>query len=210
MIPNWANENEVRRIDKSRNTLRTELGLQDHLVCLYSGNIGVSHRFDDWLEVIRQLSDREKIKFVFIGGGSRKKEIESFCSKHQLTNVLLLPYQPTEKLSESLGLGDLHFVSLRDDFAGKVVPSKAYGAIAAGKPIIYQGSADGEIASMIREHELGFVVEESDVENLRSAVLSCLSDRERLLTLADSAYRVSREVYNREASLRKYVQLFAG
>lgn len=210
LIPNWANEREVRRLDQDQNALRTELGLQDHLVCLYSGNIGVSHRFDDWLEAIRELREHDEIKFVFIGSGTRKSEIESFCSAHELTNVLLLPYQPTEKLSESLGLGDLHFVSLRDNFVGKVVPSKAYGAITAGKPIIYQGSPEGEIARMIREHELGFVVEENDVESLKSAVLNCLNDRNRLLALSDNARRVSREIYSREASVRKYSRLFAG
>lgn len=209
LIPNWANENEIRRLDKDQNPFRSELGLQDHLVCLYSGNIGVSHRFDEWLEVILQLSKHEEIKFVFIGSGSRKAEIESFCETHRLNNVLLLPYLPTEKLSEGLGLGDLHFVSLRDEFVGKVVPSKAYGALVAGKPIIYQGRPEGEIARIILEHELGFVVDEGDVESLKLAVLNCFEDRNRLQELSENAHRVSQELYSREAAVEKYLQLFA-
>ena len=120
----------------------------------------------------------------------------------------MLPYQPTERLAESLGLGQVHFVCLRNDFVGKVVPSKAYGAFAAGKPIIYQGDSKGEIARVVKEFGVGFVLDEGDIEGLRDAVLKSSSDGKLLTQQSETAYRISREVYDRESSLNKYAELF--
>ena len=207
-IPNWVNETEVRCISKEENSLRKELNLSDKFICLYSGNIGISHNMNDLLEVAVELRAEEDIRFVIVGGGIKKAQLEQFRDEHQLENLMLLPYQPTSRLSESLGLGDFHFVSLRQNFSGLVVPSKAYGALAAGKPIVYQGSEESELALMIKEHDLGFVVNEGDVEGLKEAILSLYRDPQRLAALSKNAER-SNEVYNRLESLKTYASLFA-
>lgn len=210
MIPNWANENEVRRLPIKDNKLRKELAMDDKFICLYSGNIGVSHMFEDILHVARELEleGENEIQFVFIGDGSRRSQIESFREQEKLSNISMLQYQPTERLSESLGLGDVHFVCLRSDFVGKVVPSKAYGAMAAGKPIIYQGDDSGEIARMILEANSGHVVPDGDAEMLKQAILICFNDRQLLQKQSDNAYRLSRETYSREAALARYLAVF--
>ncbi len=63
-----------------------------------------------------------------------------------------------ERLAESMSLGDVQFISLRKGFEGLVVPSKTYGAMAAGRAVIYQGNAKGEIARMISDRGVGVVV----------------------------------------------------
>ena len=123
----------VYPIPAAESRLRRELGLDGKFVVLYSGNMGVSHYFDDLLEVIRRCQDEAKLHFVFIGEGQRRGEIENFFRRHQPRNVSLLLFQPMEQLAESLSLGDVHFVSLRAGFEGLVVPSKVYGALAAGR-----------------------------------------------------------------------------
>ena len=88
------------------------------------------------------------------------------------------------------------------------MPSKAYGAFAAGKPIIYQGDSKGEIARVVKEFGVGFVLDEGDIEGLRDAVLKSSSDGKLLTQQSETAYRISREVYDRESSLNKYAELF--
>ena len=208
LIRNWVNEHEIQRIELAENRLRKELGFGDKFVCLYSGNMGVSHRFDEWLEAICLLRD-ENIEFVFVGGGSRKSEIDQFCEQHQLAKAHMLPYQATQRLSESMGIGDIHFVCLRNDFVGKVVPSKAYGALAAGKPIIYQGDSKGEIAQMVRKFELGFVVEEGDAAGLVATIRKCHRDPNGLSQWSLNAYQASQNEFSRETALASYRQLFS-
>ena len=121
----------------------------------------------------------------------------------------MLPYQATQRLSESMGIGDIHFVCLRNDFVGKVVPSKAYGALAAGKPIIYQGDSKGEIAQMVRKFELGFVVEEGDAAGLVATIRKCHRDPNGLSQWSLNAYQASQNEFSRETALASYRQLFS-
>lgn len=208
MIPNWANEREVRRISDGENQLRKELELDEKFVCLYSGNLGVSHMFEDILDVIQQLKENDQIQFVFVGNGKRRRQVEDFREREDLSNITMLPFQPTERLSESLGLGDIHFVCLRNNFVGMVVPSKAYGAMAAGKPIVYQGDDRGEIARMIVESDAGHVVPDGNAEKLKVAIMKCFENRERLQQQSENAFRLSQEMYSREAALARYLAVF--
>jgi colanic acid biosynthesis glycosyl transferase WcaI len=204
VIPNWANETEVYPVPDVHNQLRQELGLEDCFVVLYSGNIGVSHYFDDLLAVARQLRQVSKLKFVFIGDGVRRREIEAAQQSNQLENIILLPFQPTARLPHSLSLGNLHFVSLRSGFEGLVVPSKTYGVLTAGRPLIYQGNLQSEIAQMISEEGVGAAIPCGDVEGLQGTILRYLNDPYLCRVQGRKALALSRGRYSRQQALRRY------
>jgi colanic acid biosynthesis glycosyl transferase WcaI len=204
VIPNWANETEVYPVPDAHNQLRQELGVEDCFVVLYSGNIGVSHYFDDLLAVARQLRQVSKLKFVFIGDGVRRREIEAAQQSNQLDNIILLPFQPTARLPHSLSLGNLHFVSLRSGFEGLVVPSKTYGVLAAGRPLIYQGNLQSEIAQMISEEGVGAAIPCGDVDGLQQTVLRYLDDPHLCRAQGQKALALSRGRYSRQQALRRY------
>jgi glycosyltransferase involved in cell wall biosynthesis len=194
-------------VPHEENPLRKELDLEEAFIILYSGNLGVSHFFDDLIEVMRRLKARDDIRFVFIGDGARRSQVHRAQTQYALDNILLLPYQPLEQLAVSLSLGDVHFVSLRNGFEGLVVPSKAYGAMAVGRPILYQGSAAGEIARMVTEHDIGAVIAEGAIERLEETILAyshnpglVAEQGERALALAKSSYSTMR-------ALEKYKEL---
>ena len=164
IISNWMNEQIVYPIEHTNNCFRHQHGLSDKFVVLYSGNMGFPHYFDDILTAAEQLKDDKHIVFVFIGGGTRCHEIQEAIKNRQLTNVTLLPFQDVEMLPYSLSAGDLHLVTMRDSCTGLAVPSKSYGIFAAGRPILYQGREDGEIARIILEEQVGTVVRCGNVE----------------------------------------------
>lgn len=207
VIPNWANEAEVYPIPPPQNQLRRELGLEDAFVILYSGNLGLSHFFDDLLEVARRLQHQAKVRFVFIGDGARRREVEQARVAHNLDNILLLPFQPLERLAHSLSLGDLHFVSLRPGFEGLVVPSKTYGVLAAGRPVVYQGNPQGEIARLIREEQVGTVVPPYAPDTLEQTILTYYHRPELVRTQGERAYQLSRGRLSRSHALNRYSAL---
>ena len=88
-----------------------------------------------------------KVMFVFIGGGAQRARLEREALKRGLTNFRMRPYQPKERLGETLGVGDVHLVSLDPALEGLIVPSKFYGIAAAGRPTIFIGAEHGEIAT---------------------------------------------------------------
>jgi putative colanic acid biosynthesis glycosyltransferase WcaI len=205
VIPNWAG-GSVRPVDPGANPLRRRLGLQGKFVVMYSGNHGVSHRFEDVLEVARRLKDVRDVAFVFAGDGRRRPEVVSFARRERLANVSCLGLQPQDELAASLSAGDAHFISLRRGFEGLVVPSKAYGVMAAGRPILYQGHPDGEVARVVTEAGIGRVLAEGDVDGLAQAILHARDDatwraeagaRARALAEGELSARAGVEAYLR-------------
>jgi len=204
IIRNWADPEVIYPVDPAENHLRKSWGLDGKYVVEYSGNLGVSHSFEDILAVAEELADHDDIRFLFIGGGVRYKEVERTASSKGLGNVLMKPYQDVSYLSHSLSVGDVHYISLRNGFEGLVVPSKVYGIMAAGRPMIYQGDQGGEIAQMIARERCGIVVAEGDRAGLRDGILRLYRDREmagRMGTLARTALE---EKYSASIGLAEY------
>lgn len=208
LVPNWP-PTDVRLMPRLENSLRGELGIGSRFVVMYSGNMGVSHRFDDILEVAHRFRDEDRIRFVFAGDGPRRREVERAVAERELGNVLLLPFQPVEKLHESLALGDLHFVSLRKGFEALVVPSKTYGVLGVGRPVIYQGARTGEIARMIDEEGIGIVVDIGDVDSLERALRAYWTAHERVEAEGRRAVALAMGRYSRSAALERYANAFA-
>ena len=96
--------------------------------------------------------------WLFIGGGALYQDLQAQVERRRLTSVHFRPYQPSERLAESLSVADVHLVSLRPELEGLIVPSKFYGIAAAGRPTIFVGDKDGEIAQLIARHACGQTV----------------------------------------------------
>jgi colanic acid biosynthesis glycosyl transferase WcaI len=190
IIPNWASVT-IRPIAHSQNLLRSEWGLNDSFVVGYSGNLGRAHEIDTFLSAIPALeeymaepstSDKGKllspprIRWLFIGGGSRMEDLKREAAARKLENVIFQPYQPRDRLPESLSLPDVHLISLRSELEGLVIPSKYHGIAAAGRPAIFVGHPDGEIARIIKRSGTGFAVCEGDGKALAQAVMTLAED----------------------------------
>jgi glycosyltransferase involved in cell wall biosynthesis len=204
-IPNWADEARIYPVRETANALRKELGVDGQFVVLYSGNMGVGHRFADVLEVARRVRSDPDIRFVFIGGGARRGEIEGYIERHRLENVLLRDFVTSDRMAEAQSLGDVHFVTLREEFEGIMVPSKVYGALAAGRPIIYQGSGRAEIARMISEEDVGAVVREGDVDHLHKVIVGYSRNRKEATRQGERALQLAHGKYRKQAAISSYV-----
>ncbi len=149
VIPNWADGDAIRPIDAAVNSLRKAWGVEGKFVIGYSGNMGRVHEFDTIIGAAEALKGDDRIVFLFIGGGAQRDGIESRARERGLSNIHFQPYQPRENLAESLSVPDVHLVSLLPAVEGFVFPSKFYGILAAGRPVIFVGQRDGEIARLI-------------------------------------------------------------
>jgi len=203
-IRNWADPERIHPVPHRENLFRQEWGFDGKFVVEYSGNLGVSHSFADILAVAEELADHDEIRFLFIGGGVRFTEVGRAVSSKGLGNVVMKPYQDISNLSLSLSVGDVHYISLRNGFEGLVVPSKAYGIMAAGRPMIYQGDQEGEIAQMIAREQCGIVVAEGDRAGLRDGILRLYRDREMAGRMGLLARRALEEKYSASIGLAEY------
>jgi glycosyltransferase involved in cell wall biosynthesis len=175
-IPVWSRREEVYPIPRGSNALRRSLGLGDAFVVMYSGNLGLAHTFDEFLEAARRLHDRTEVVFVFAGAGPRLGEVKAARERHGLANVRLLDYVPRSHLHMSLSMADVHLISMRPEMTGIVVPGKLYGIMAAGRPAVFVGPRHCESADTIRTAGGGITVERGDVEGLVAALTHLAAD----------------------------------
>jgi putative colanic acid biosynthesis glycosyltransferase WcaI len=150
----------------------------EDIVLLYSGNMGRGHRFGEFLEAARRFGPTGPV-WAFVGGGARRGEIERFRHQHPTARIDLCPYVSSTDLADSLSSADVHLVSLSKAWQGLIVPSKLQAAFAVGRPVIFVGPPDNEIAKWIVESGGGWVVAEGDVDGLTRAVLEATDRAER-------------------------------
>ncbi len=135
IIPNWSDPKEIQPMLKEVNSFAVEHDLVDQFTVMYSGNMGRCHDIETLLEAILLLQDTP-IKFVFVGGGDKRKYLKGKIKEYGLVNCLMLPYQPKENLTFSLTACDVSLVSINEHMEGLVVPSKLYSYLAAASTIV--------------------------------------------------------------------------
>jgi glycosyltransferase involved in cell wall biosynthesis len=177
IIPNWADGEVIQPVPLESNPLREDLTRGARFVVLYSGNIGRAHDVTTLVEAAKLLSRRSDIAFVFQGDGAKRAELA--LATRGLPNVRFAPYQPREKLSESLSAADLHLITLAPNVLGLLEPSKLYGVMAAGRPSVYVGPGRSEVVRTIREEKIGACVDNGDAAGLVEAILTRVAEPAR-------------------------------
>jgi len=208
VIPNWADGEAIRPVAAEDNPLRREWGLDSKFVVGYSGNLGRAHEFETILGAAERLPDEPGIVFLFIGDGAQMARVRDAAAERGLSNIVFQPYQPRERLNMSLGAADVHLVVLRPELEGLIVPSKAYGSLAAGRQIIFVGDAEGEIARMLRTASAGRDCPIGDPSRL-AAIIQEMSAAENVGASGDAARQLFASGYELKVSCARFATLFA-
>jgi glycosyltransferase involved in cell wall biosynthesis len=206
VIHNWADGSRVRPLAPDDNRLRQQWDLGDHFVIGYSGNLGRVHEVETLVELMDALGDEPELVFLLIGAGAGYQRLKERAGERGLGNLMLRPYQPSERLGESLTAPDLHLVTLRPDCEGLVMPSKLYAALAAGRPVLAIGDPSGDVARIVRAHRAGLVVAPGEAVAAAAAIRALRRDPERLARMGASARAAYEHLYSREASLAAWHQ----
>jgi glycosyltransferase involved in cell wall biosynthesis len=108
--------------------------------------------------------------FLIVGGGAKMESLKQAVAMRVLENFCFLPYQPRESLADNLAAADVHLVSLLPVLEGLIVPSKLYGILAAGRPVVFIGDPDGDSARVVRAARCGSVVGVHAAQDLVAAL----------------------------------------
>jgi glycosyltransferase involved in cell wall biosynthesis len=205
IIENWADGEAVKPMDSQASALRTRLGLQERFIVGYSGNLGRAHEFQTILGAAEQLRNDAGVVFLMIGGGAKMRELESAVSDRLLENFRFLPYQSREILADSLSCTDVHLTCLLPSLEGLIVPSKFYGILAAGRPVIFIGSPDGELARVITEANCGFAISTGDDAVLAAIVRRLKATPVLCDKLGEHARSLFTARYTRQVAVDKWL-----
>jgi len=163
----WADN---QGIQAGEGDYRTKWGVADAFVVGYAGNMARFHDLMTMMNAADALRDHPRIRFVMVGDGHQKNELMAYATDRLLPNVQFHAYVPREQRGAMLRTFDVGVVSLNDAFAGVSVPSKSFGLMAAGVPMVGLLPAHSEMAYVIQEEGCGWVVAPGDTQGFIQAV----------------------------------------
>lgn len=207
VIENWADEVAVQPKPAESSRLRAELGLADKFVVGYSGNLGRAHEFTTLLAAAQLLCDAADIVFLMIGGGANMTLLQRAVEQHGLSNFRFIPYQPRAVLADSLAASDVHLACLLPALEGLIVPSKMYGILAAGRPAIFIGDTEGELAHVIDSAACGSVVRTGDGAALATVIRRLRSDPATCRRMGEQARERFLEHYTVRRATQQWLHL---
>lgn len=189
----------------SRKTpLLDEFGWGDRCVVMYAGHAGTHHDFGAIRSAVYELRDDARIAFLLFGDAPPLVEMEAWAHAQGLSNLRRRDFVPLAELGRVLAAATLHLVTLRAGLEGTCVPSKFYGSLAAGRPVLFVGSPESEVAREIIEADAGRVIAPGDGAALARAILELAGDPVQTARLGENARRVYAARYRREIGVARW------
>ena len=209
VISVWADDREITAMPIEGSPLRAAWGLEGFFVIQYSGNFGLGHEGRTMFEARKSFRDAPNVRWLFVGGGRKRVFLDRFIQETSVGNVEVRPYQPRDVLSQTLAVGNAHLVSVDRQLAGMIVPSKFYGALAAGRPVLYVGPRATEIADTIEELQCGFVIQPGCAADLVRAIEQLQSDPKLAAAMGARARAGLEARYSRRIACEHWSRLTA-
>lgn len=207
VIHNWAVE-QALPLDKTQNPIAREWKVNNTFTIQYSGNFGRLHEIITLLEAARILKS-EKFHFLFVGGGAKRSQICAYIHYYGLTNVTLHPYQDRSRLPYSLGACDVSAIGLIPGSEDTVAPSKFYGIISSGKPVLLLARHTTDIAKLIKSNECGIVFDPGDPAGVADSLRHLRENPEILHQLSINAKKTYSLKFGFDKSIDAYHALIS-
>ena len=185
-INNWINEKEIYPLEQNHEKIvnfKEKYNLQDKFIIMYSGNIGLYYDLENIIKVIGEFKDREDVVFAFVGDGTVKDKVEDYVNENNLINVTFIPYQDKADLIYSLNAADIHWVVNAKGIKGVSVPSKLYGVMAAGKPVLGVLDEGSEARLIVEESNCGVCIEPGNYKEISNKINYILNNKSEIKSL---------------------------
>ena len=204
VIPNFLISPSIKPQDRLTN-YREEHQLGEKFVVMYAGNLGNSQSFELITKAAKKHEKRDDIVYVINGGGVMSNQLKQ--QANVLKNLVVIDYQPVERLSEVLATADLHLVPLRTGLGGMSVPSKIYSIFAAGRPVIASVDSGTEIERIVAESEGGIAVPPDDFDSFIFALEGLIENPKLLEEMGNKARVWLENCYSSKTIADSYLDL---
>lgn len=212
VVPNWADLKNVCPISRKDNEIAKKYSLDSRkFYIVYSGNIGYTQNFDLLLNVASTLEkNNNEIFFILIGDGVAKKYICDRIEKEKRKNVIVLPFQAYDNIASVFSLGDVGLIISKPGVSNNSVPSKTWGIMAAGRPILASFDENSELANLIKKADCGFVVNAGDEKKLYDVIKFLYENRKKIEYKGKNGRNFVIENLNKEKGTIKYMETLRG
>jgi len=209
VIPNWVDTSAITPQPRE-NAWAEKHGLASKFVAMHSGNVGHAQDLDSLVRAATFLRDRDDLRIVIAGFGARHTEIIELARRLEVQDrVRFLPYQQRGRLPLSLSSADLHVVGLAKGLAGYVVPSRLYGILSAGRPVIAAADDESETARLVRDVGCGIVIPPGKPELLARTIREAAEGAYDLSSMGHRGREYVEREADRSVAMARYRALVA-
>ena len=175
-------------------------------VLLHAGNLGFYGAWNTLITAARKLAN-DGVGLVFVGGGALRSPLETAAAG--AGNIRFLDYFPPSKIPSVLAAADAHVITIKRGLEGVVTPSKMYGILAAGKPIVAVAPIETDVVSLGAKQGFAVAADPDKPAELVNVIRTLVVDIKRLKAMGEAA-RNAAPSYDRAGELQKYLELFGG
>lgn len=208
VVYNWVDQNAVVDVPRSENKLFAKYGIDPAMFYIeYSGNIGLTQNMDMLLDVMKELKESHPgIGLVLVGDGAYRKQVEEIVRLEELTNVVMLPFQPYEDISHVFSLGDVGLVISKPGVGANSVPSKTWSIMSASRPVLANFD-ENEMKSILEENACGIFTKAGDREAFKEAIIRLYEDRGLCREYGRNGRQFVMDNLTKEVGTKKYVDV---
>lgn len=207
VIPNWADKTKLQPVPKHETEFAKNNGVLNNFTALYSGNLGLYYEFETIVDACQALQG-DAFKMIFVGSGGRKQWIADQIKARSLTNASMLPYQPFERLNDSLNACDANFVTIAKGIEGISFPSKLYSTLAVGKPILALSEPHSELRRIVEDNGVGLWFELGDTDGLVAGIRRLMAEPDTAAEMGHQARALFEREYTRKIAGHRYADVF--
>jgi colanic acid biosynthesis glycosyl transferase WcaI len=172
-------------------------------VLLHAGNLGFYGAWETLIAAAHELQN-DGVGLIFVGDGAQRSRLQELAANSP--NIRFLPFFPSTKISSVLAAADAHVITIKRGLEGVVVPSKMYGILAAGRPIIAIAPKETDAAALGARENFGCSADPDAPEEVVAIVRSLLNDPTRLASMGAAA-RSAAPRYTRAAEIQKFAAI---
>ena len=188
----WSDDRVITPLPKPLSREACRLGVLDQFVVQYSGNHGRFHDLETLLQLAATFSPEEGVIFQFIGEGQKKALVEKHLKAAPTPHIYSSSYVAKELLGDSLAMADLGVVAQMPGQEKVCYPSKLLGILAAGRAVLAICAENCEMAQLIKQENLGFVITNGDIAQGRSVLLQAKANPDLVKQMGENATRYLR------------------
>ncbi len=205
VISNWIDTERISPVKREENTVISDFGIDPQkFLVVYAGNFGAAQGADVVINAAELLIDNNDIQFVIFGGGSEFESVKNQVAEKQLSNVIINPLLPQERVSEVYSLGDVALITCKKGVGDSGMPSKTWSIMACNTPIIASFDTGSELAEILEKANAGFCVEPENAQALAKAIVDFAGSKDGIYT---NGRNFATENASKQMCVGKYIEV---
>lgn len=176
LISNWVDIDQIKPIDRNENKLIGEYNIDPNkFLVVYAGNFGAAQGADVVLKAAKELIYQDEIQFIIFGGGAEYGAAVEYVKENNLTNVMINPLLPQDRVAEVYSLGDVALITCKAGVGNSGMPSKTWSIMACNTPIIASFDTDSDMADILNRADAGVCIAPDDAISLSETVMHLMN-----------------------------------